>query len=32
LLGITVSGLAQLQSARRGAQQMSLLDGVLNMR
>ena len=32
LLGITVSGLAQSQTASRGAHQMSLLDGILNWR
>ena len=32
LLGITVSGLAQIQAASRGARQLNLLDEILNPR
>ena len=32
LLGITVSGLVQIQAASRGARQLNLLDGIPNLR
>ncbi len=32
LLGITVSGLVQIQAASRGARQLNLLDGIPDLR